>query len=184
MRRTIERGQRNSWATIKPKKYRTNRLKLRLWPNLVEQLHKRVVNHEGNGNIQTNTSQSWHGSLIKPVTKNFFQYCQVFIISWNKSKVFVRVGYLRSRSFEFPNSNHTVDRVLIFGRFQTLHSSFDDVQGRVSENGDGTGYRTECTHDWLRHRRIRIAFSVPIFTRFHNIKSHRLIGTLLHDGGR
>lgn len=68
----------------------------RLFPDLLEKLHERIIDHKGYGNIQTNSAQSRHGALVE-----------------------------RPWSFVFGDWDCTVQGVLVLGSFEALHSVFE-----------------------------------------------------------
>lgn len=53
-----------------------------LLPHTIEQFHKAVIYHEGDGHVQTHTTQPGHCPLVKPETKNLFRARgRLFIVS-------------------------------------------------------------------------------------------------------
>lgn len=52
---------------------------LNLFPNFVKQVHKRIVDHEGNRHIQTHATQTRHRALVEGGRALVLQYLQCTI---------------------------------------------------------------------------------------------------------
>lgn len=124
-------------------------------PEFIEQIHERIINHKGDGHIETNPTQSRHRSLIE---------CGRPLIS--------------------PDLHCTVGRIPVLGRLQSLHTRFDHIDWCVAKDGRSTGHRTESADQQLWYRLRGIVTFVHFPARFHHIESNGLIRALLQNGGR
>ena len=124
-----------------------------LFPELVEQVHKAIVDHERDGNIEADTRQTWNGSLVEG-----------------------------ERSFMLPDLNSTIECVLVSRSLKSLHSSFDDIDGRVSVNWSSTSNCTESSDQELWRFLVLITAFVPFTQCLHDVESDGLIWALLDDG--
>lgn len=121
-------------------------------PKLIEQIHKRIVDHERDADVEAHASQSRHRALVE-----------------------------RLDALLAPDRHRTVGRVLVLVRLQSLHARLHHIHRRVAEHRRRTGDHTERTDQQLRHRTLRIVALVQVTARFHHIESDGLIGALLDD---
>jgi hypothetical protein len=151
-----------------------------LFPHFIECLNKLVVNHERNGYVQADSTQTWNCSFVesKPV--------KIMIKYWFY-QVESSLSFLRFWSFVFHDLNGTVERVLVTARLETLHARLDHIDGRVAVDAGCASDQTKKTGPQNGHRCVQIeAFVDPILTleRFHDKEANGLIRTLFDDGRR
>jgi hypothetical protein len=41
-----------------------------LLPEFIKELHEGIINHESNGYVQANSTQTWNSSFVEPVIQN------------------------------------------------------------------------------------------------------------------
>jgi len=76
-----------------------------------------------------------------------------------------------------------VEAVLILGRLQSLHASFDDVDGRVAVDGSRAGDGTKDARPQLRHFLVFVVAAIQVLEGEQDPETNGLVGTLLDDGG-
>ena len=83
-------------------------------PDLGEQLHERVVDHERNGHVQTDPGHARNGALVEG-----------------------------GGALVDPDLPAAVPRVFVLVRLEALHARLDDVDRGVSEDGRRAGHRSK-----------------------------------------
>ena len=122
-------------------------------PDLVEELHERVVNHEGDGNVEADAAHPGDGALVEGLG-----------------------------SLVHPDLLGAVPGVLVPVGLQTLHPRLDNVQWSVAKDGAGAGEAAEGSHHQLWHRLLVVVAPVPALQGLHNVEADGLVAALFHDG--
>lgn len=124
-------------------------------PDLVEEVHEGVVDHEGDGDVEAHATEPRNGALVE------------------------------GRETLVPgNLEHAVEGVLVLVSVKTLHACFDHVDGGVAEDGGGACDGAEHADDELVDGLGGVPAAVPVLAGLHDEEPDGLVAALLHDGRR
>ena len=152
-------------------------------PHFVEELYERIVDHKRDRHVQTHATQTRYSAFVEAVKRSAL-------------KMFTKQKHLRHWAFVACDLHEAIERVPVLLGLKTLHARLDNVDGCVAENGCGTCEATHTANNELVDLRtkmlsdidkytlylnVRVATTIPVLERLHDIESNRLIATLLHN---